>query len=115
MIFAEIVWFVNIKIQLSLRGYKDYRYTNQRKSNGIEKKTARTTRISTSLPCPRNKNILLCAGQSAIVFTFMRHLNTATDSITIDIYSGADRHPCSLAAVPVPEAKPVNTLNIPAC
>jgi len=115
MIFAEIVCFVNIKIQLSLRVYKDYRYTNQKKSNGIEKKTARTTRISTSLPCPKNKNILLCAGQSAIVFTFMRHVNTATDGTTNNNSSGVDRHPCSLAAVPVPEAKPVNTLNIPAC
>jgi hypothetical protein len=63
----------------------------------------------------KDKNILLCSGQSAIVFTFMMHVNTATAGITKNNSSGIDRHPCSLAAVPVPEAKPVNTSNIPAC
>jgi len=58
-----------------------------------------------SYHCMKDKNILLCTGQSAIVSNFMGQLNASHDSATIN----------SAAGLYTGTLKPDNTLNIPAC
>ena len=71
MIFAEILYFVNIKIQLYLRVQKNHRYKNQNKSNGVEKDSPDGPYLHIT-PLPKDKNILLCSGQNAIMYNFYK-------------------------------------------